>query len=131
MILGIGTDVVEKTRINALLARFGERFRARVFTPAEREAARGRACEASALAKRFAAKEACLKALGTGLAGGISWQDMEIANDARGAPSLHLRGAAAARLSVLTPAGTRAHIHLSLSDERGMALAFVVIEARR
>ncbi len=125
MIIGIGTDLVLVSRIEEVLARQGERFARRILTPDELERYRAHGQPARYLAKRFAAKEAILKALGTGLAGGMSWQDMQIDNDALGAPGVVLSGAALARLQ--ERGGGR--MLLSLSDEREQALAFVVWSA--
>lgn len=130
MILGIGTDLANIDRIAATLARFGDRFRARVFTDAELAKARARRDEAGTLAKRWAAKEACSKALGTGLAMGISWRDMAVVNRRGGQPEMCLTGWAADRLAAMTPPGHQAHVHVSLTDDHPWAQAFVVIEAR-
>jgi holo-[acyl-carrier protein] synthase len=130
MILGIGTDLASITRIEATLARFGERFLARVFTPEERRKAEARADRAGTYARRWAAKEACSKALGTGLRMGISWRDMGIANISTGQPVMHLTGWAARRLAAMTPPGHEAVVHVSLTDDHPWAQAFVVIEAR-
>ncbi|MBN8532183.1 MAG: holo-ACP synthase [Alphaproteobacteria bacterium] len=127
MILGIGTDMVDKHRILRLLEAFPERFPAKILTPAEREAMKRRpqASRASFLAKRYAAKEACLKALGTGLAAGLSWQEMEIGSTEAGAPTLTLSGEALS--AARKKAGGEVALHLSLTDEAAHALAFVVI----
>ena len=130
MILGIGTDLANIERIEGTLARFGERFLARVFTPEERRKAEARADRAGTYAKRWAAKEACSKALGTGLRMGIAWRDMGVANLPTGQPVMHLTGWAARRLAVLTPPGHEAVVHVSLTDDHPWAQAFVVIEAR-
>ena len=133
MILGIGTDLANIERIAATLDRFGDRFRARVFTERElaRAARRGAGeGEAPTLAKRWAAKEACSKALGTGLRMGISWRDMAVGNLGTGQPVMHLTGWAAERLAALTPEGMEAIVHVSLTDDHPWAQAFVVIEAR-
>ncbi|QEN90506.1 holo-ACP synthase [Labrys sp. KNU-23] len=129
MIIGIGSDLCDIRRIEDALVRFGERFERRCFTEGERAKAAGRADKAGTLAKRFAAKEACSKALGTGI-NGIHWHDMEILNAESGRPELRLTGAALRLLEGLLPAGHEAHIHLSLTDEHPLAQAFVVIEAR-
>jgi holo-[acyl-carrier protein] synthase len=129
MILGIGTDLCDTRRIEAALARFGERFTQRCFTPAERAKADRRADRAGTYAKRFAAKEACSKALGTGIRG-IRWQEMGVVNLPSGQPTLALTGKAQARLEALVPAGHEAVIHLTLTDEQPLAQAFVIIEAR-
>ena len=130
MILGIGTDLANIDRIQATLNRFGDRFRNRVFTPTEVAKAARRADEAGTLAKRWAAKEACSKALGTGLAMGISWRDMAVTNLRSGQPVMALTGWAAERLAAMTPAGHHAVVHVTLTDDHPWAQAFVVIEAR-
>lgn len=130
MILGIGTDLANIDRIAATLARFGDRFRQRVFTEAELAKAARRKDEAGTLAKRWAAKEACSKALGTGLAMGISWKDMGVINRRGGQPGMVLTGWAAERLAAMTPPGHQALVHVSLTDDHPWAQAFVVIEAR-
>ncbi len=129
MILGIGTDLANIERIAAVLARHGDRFRNRVFTETELAKAARRRDEAGTLAKRWAAKEACSKALGTGLAMGISWRDMAVRNLPSGQPSMTLTGWAAERLAAMTPPGHSAHIHVTLTDDHPWAQAFVVIEA--
>ncbi|MGB8814607.1 MAG: holo-ACP synthase [Paracoccaceae bacterium] len=130
MILGIGTDLANIDRIAATLARFGDRFRDRVFTKAEQHKAGRRKDEAGTYAKRWAAKEACSKALGTGLAMGISWKDMAVTNLRSGQPMMQLTGWAAERLSEMTPKGYEAIVHVTLTDDHPWAQAFVVIEAR-
>ena len=131
MILGLGSDVVNIERIAASLARQPERFLARVFTPAEAALADSRpALRAATLAKRWAAKEACAKALGTGIGRGFAMPDIEVVHDPLGAPGLLLHGGAADRLAALTPPGHTAHIHVSLSDDLPWAQATVLIEAR-
>lgn len=130
MILGIGSDLCDIRRIERSLARFGTRFTERVFTPGEQAKSDGRATRAPSYARRFAAKEACSKALGTGLRAGVFWRDMEVVNLPGGRPSLRLTGGAAARLARMMPEGHEAVIHVSLTDDPPMALAFVVIEAR-
>ena len=131
MILGIGTDLCNIDRIAATLDRFGDRFLTRVFTPREqaRAASRPRAVAAT-YAKRWAAKEACSKALGTGLRMGISWKDMAVTNLRTGQPVMHLSGWAAERLANMTPPGHIAVVHVTLTDDHPWAQAFVVIEAR-
>jgi holo-[acyl-carrier protein] synthase len=131
MILGIGSDLANIERIEGTLARFGDRFRNRVFTPREqaKAASRPRAIAAT-YAKRWAAKEACSKALGTGLRMGIAWKDMAVSNLRSGQPQMQLSGWAAARLADMTPPGHEAHIHVTLTDDHPWAQAFVVIEAR-
>lgn len=130
MILGIGTDLASIERVAGTLARFGDRFRTRVFTPTELAKAARRKDEAGTLAKRWAAKEACSKALGTGLAMGISWRDMAVANLPSGQPVMHLTGWAAERLAAMTPPGHVATVHVSLTDDHPWAQAFVVIDAQ-
>ncbi|MDB6176743.1 holo-ACP synthase [Paracoccus sp. Z330] len=130
MILGIGTDLANIERIQRTLDRFGDRFRQRVFTETELLKAARRKDEAGTLAKRWAAKEACSKALGTGLAMGISWRDMAVSNLRSGQPVMELTGWAADRLAQMTPAGYEAVVHVTLTDDHPWAQAFVIIEAR-
>jgi holo-[acyl-carrier protein] synthase len=131
MILGIGSDLANIDRIEAVLVRFGDRFRNRVFTEREQRTAEGRArAIAATYAKRWAAKEACSKALGTGLRMGIAWKDMGVANLRTGQPVMQLTGWAAERLAQMTPPGHEAIIHVTLTDDHPWAQAFVVIEAR-
>lgn len=130
MILGIGTDLVQIPRIEATLERFGERFTFRIYTENERKRAERREHDrAASYAKRFAAKEACSKALGTGIRRGVFWRDMGVINLPSGAPSMALTGGAAARLAEMTPPGHRAKISLSLTDDYPLALGFVIISA--
>lgn len=129
MIIGIGSDLVDIRRIEDLIARFGQRFLCRVFTAQERGRCLARARPGASFAKRFAAKEACAKALGTGLAGGVSWQDMEVVSGESGAPLLHLAGGAAGRLAGLVPGGLAARVHVTLTDEYPLAHALVMISA--
>jgi holo-[acyl-carrier protein] synthase len=130
MILGIGSDLTDIRRIEATLARHGKRFLNRCFTETERRKALRRHIAGPTLARRFAAKEACAKALGTGLRQGVFWRDMGVVNLPSGQPTLHLTGGAAQRLEALTPQGLSAFIHLSMTDDPPYAQAFVVIEAR-
>ncbi|MFN7223407.1 MAG: holo-ACP synthase [Paracoccaceae bacterium] len=131
MILGIGSDLANIDRIEATLARYGDRFRNRVFTESEQRKAEGRPhAVAATYAKRWAAKEACSKALGTGLRMGIAWKDMAVSNLSSGQPVMQLTGWAAERLQAMTPAGYQAVIHVTLTDDHPWAQAFVVIEAR-
>jgi holo-[acyl-carrier protein] synthase len=131
MILGIGSDLIDIRRVGRVLDRYGERFLDRVFTPHEKARALRRPDKAAdTLAKRFAAKEACSKALGTGIRQGVYWRDMGVANFASGRPTLRLTGGAAARLAELVPAGYAPDIHLSLTDDHPLAQAIVVISAR-
>ena len=129
MIIGLGSDLCDITRVEQTLARFGERFITRVFTPEERRKAESRAHQAATYAKRFAAKEACAKALGTGFNRGVFMKDMGVINQMSGAPTLKLEGGALKRLESITPEGHRAVIHLTLTDDHPMAMAVVVIEA--
>lgn len=129
MILGIGSDLSDIRRIQASLDRFGDRFRSRCFTEIERRRSEAKPDAAASYAKRFAAKEACAKALGTGLRRGVFWRDMGVVNLRSGQPTLALTGGAAARLAEMTPAGHRAVIHLSMTDDHPYAQAFVIIEA--
>jgi holo-[acyl-carrier protein] synthase len=133
VILGIGNDLIDIRRIEATLERFGKRFIDRIYTPIELDKAErrkaGARIYASTLAKRFAAKEACAKALGTGLRRGVFWRDMGVANAFSGQPTLALTGGAAARLAALTPVGYLARIHLTMTDDYPWAEAMVVVEA--
>ncbi|MDD4615694.1 MAG: holo-ACP synthase [Alphaproteobacteria bacterium] len=129
MIIGIGTDLTNIDRIEKLLARYDKRFVDRLFTPAEHAAAKEKANAAAFYAKRFAAKEACAKALGTGFQDGIWFKDMAVETLPSGQPSLALMGEALKRLQSLTPNGMAAKIHLTLTDDSPWAQAFVVIEA--
>ena len=129
MILGIGTDLANIERIQAALDRFGDRFRARVFTETEQRRAERMSNPAAVYAKRWAAKEACSKALGTGLRMGIAWRDMAVSNLATGQPVMEVTGWAKERLEQMTPEGYTAVIHVSLTDDHPWAQAYVVIEA--
>ena len=129
MIIGVGSDLTDIRRIEATLERFGERFVARIFTDVERARSERKADRAASYAKRFAAKEACAKALGTGIRRGVFWRDMGVVNGRTGQPTLALSGGAARRLVALTPPGFLARIHLTLTDDHPYAQAFVVIEA--
>ena len=130
MILGIGTDLANIERIQGTLNRFGDRFRNRVFTEVEQAKAERRKDVAGTYAKRWAAKEACSKALGTGLSMGSAWRDMSVANLKTGQPKMALTGWAAERLAAMTPEGHEAVIHVTLTDDHPWAQAFVLIEAR-
>lgn len=130
MILGIGTDLANIERIQGTLDRFGDRFRDRVFTDLEQRKAERRKDTAGTYAKRWAAKEACSKALGTGLRMGIAWKDMSVSNLETGQPIMHVTGWAAERLKDMTPEGHEAVIHVTLTDDHPWAQAFVLIEAR-
>jgi holo-[acyl-carrier protein] synthase len=129
MIIGFGNDLCDIRRIEAALERFGDRFVTRCFTDIERKKSEARAARAASYAKRFAAKEACSKALGTGLRFGVAWREMGVVNLASGKPTMALTGGAAARLAELTPYGHEAVIHLTLTDEYPLAQAQVIIEA--
>ena len=132
MIIGMGSDLCNIERIQASLDRFGERFEQRVFTAIEQTtAARRPFTKAGTLAKRFAAKEAFSKAVGTGFRAGVFMKDIGVVNALSGAPTLALTGGAAARLAAITPEGHEAVIHLTLTDDHPWAQAFVVIEARK
>ncbi len=132
MILSIGSDLCNIERIQNSLNRFGERFELRVFTAVERaKAAKRPFTKAGTLAKRFAAKEAFSKAVGTGFKAGVFMKDIGVVNARSGAPTLNLTGGAAARLAAITPAGHEAVIHLTLTDDHPWAQAFVIIEARK
>ena len=129
MILGIGSDLIDVRRIERTIERHGERFLERIFTAAERAKAEGRVRKAETYAKRFAAKEACAKALGTGLRAGVFWRDMGVVNLPSGRPTMKLTGGALKRLQAITPSGYEAQIDLTISDEGPMAVAFVIISA--
>jgi holo-[acyl-carrier protein] synthase len=129
MILGIGSDLIDIRRIQRSIERHGERFLARVYTDLERARADGRGARYASYAKRFAAKEACAKALGTGISGGVFFRDMGVVNLPGGRPTLALTDGAAARLAAMTPPGMRAVVHLTITDDFPLAQAFVVIEA--
>ncbi|MGV9007657.1 MAG: holo-ACP synthase [Brevundimonas sp.] len=129
MILGVGADLCDIRRIQTSLDRFGDRFKRRCFTELERTRSDRKPDPAWSYAKRFAAKEACAKALGTGMRRDVYWRDMGVVNRATGQPTLALTGHAARHLAALTPIGHETRIHLTLSDEHPYALAFVVIEA--
>ena len=130
MIIGIGTDLANIDRIAATLERFGDRFRKRVFTETEQRKAERRLDTPGTYAKRWAAKEACSKALGTGLRMGIAWKDMSVRNLHTGQPVMEVTGWAKRRLDELTPAGHEAIIHVTLTDDHPWAQATVLIEAR-
>jgi holo-[acyl-carrier protein] synthase len=130
MIIGIGTDCCEVERIEGVIQRQGDRFLTRVFTDDERAAAAKRPEPAVYFARRFAAKEACVKALGSGITKQVGWRDVEILNGRAGEPILRVRGAALRRLNRMTPKDHEAALHVSLADDPPMAVAFVVLEAR-
>jgi holo-[acyl-carrier protein] synthase len=129
MIIGIGSDLIDIRRIDQSIERFGERFLGRIFTNLEREKSDKRAQRAASYAKRFAAKEACSKALGTGLRRGVFWRDMGVVNLPGGKPSMQLTGGALTRLHELTPAGHTAQIDLTITDDFPLAQAIVIISA--
>ena len=129
MIVGLGSDLIDIRRVEKSLERFGERFTQRVFTEIERAKSDRRAQRAASYAKRFAAKEACSKALGTGFRKGVFWRDMGVDNLRSGKPTMTLTGGAADCLSRLVPTGHRAEIHLTITDDFPLAQAFVLIEA--
>lgn len=129
MILGIGSDLIDIRRIQKTLDRHGERFTHRCFTEVEREKADSRRLRTETYAKRYAAKEACAKALGTGFRRGVFWRDMEVVNVPGGRPTMALTGGAARRLAEILPSGMAARIDLSITDEPPLAQAFVVISA--
>ena len=130
MIVGIGSDLIDIRRVARTLERFGDRFTERIFTETERRKSDRRDQRAASYAKRFAAKEACSKALGTGLSGDIFWRDMGVVNLPGGKPTMRLTGGAGRRLEALVPAGYEAHVHLTITDDHPLAQAFVIIEAR-
>jgi holo-[acyl-carrier protein] synthase len=129
MILGIGSDLIDIRRVERSIERFGERFLGRIFTDTERAKSDRRAQRSASYAKRFAAKEACAKALGTGLRKGVFWRDMGVVNLPGGKPGMKLTGGALARLRELTPAAHFAQIDLSITDDFPLAQAIVVISA--
>jgi holo-[acyl-carrier protein] synthase len=129
MILGIGSDITDVRRIAKVIERHGDRFLDRIFTATERARAEKRHNRAETYAKRFAAKEACAKALGTGLRAGVWWRDMGVVNQASGRPTMQLTGGAKRRLEAITPKGYEARIELTITDEGATAHAFVIIWA--
>ncbi len=129
MILGLGSDLVDIRRVEKTLARFGARFTHRIFTEGERTKSERRAQRAASYARRFAAKEACSKALGTGFRQSVFWRDMEVVNLPGGKPTMKLTGGAAARLAKMVPQGMRAQIDVSLTDDPPIASAIVIITA--
>jgi holo-[acyl-carrier protein] synthase len=129
MILGLGSDITDARRIAKVIERHGDRFLSRVFTDVERAKAERRKNRVETYAKRFAAKEACAKALGTGIRGGVWWRDMGVINMPSGRPTMALTGGALEQLQKITPAGHAAQIDLTITDEGPMAVAFVVISA--
>lgn len=133
MIIGLGSDIIDIRRIEAVIAKYGDRFLDRVFTPQERAKAerRGERTRVATYARRFAAKEAASKALGTGFSQGVFWRDLGVVNLSSGQPTLRLTGGAAARLSAITPAGHAAQIALTMTDEPPYAQAVVMITGVR
>ena len=129
MILGIGSDIIDIRRIEQTIARHGDRFLDRIFTEVERAKAERRKNRIDTYAKRFAAKEACAKALGTGLRAGVFWRDMGVVNLPSGRPTMQLTGGALERLRAITPAGYQARIDVTITDEYPTAQAFVIISA--
>lgn len=129
MIIGVGVDLVDMRRIERLIERYGNRFIYKIFTKAEQAYANVSSNPIAAYANRFAAKEAAVKALGTGMAGGIGWQDIEVLRAPSGAPSLCFHGKAFERLTASLPPGYMSYIHVSFSDEAPYSTAFVVISA--
>jgi holo-[acyl-carrier protein] synthase len=129
MILGLGNDTIDISRIERSIERYGERFLDRLFTEIERQKSDRRVMRAASYAKRFAAKEACAKALGTGMSQGVFWRDMGVVNEPSGKPTMRLTGGAAKRLAALTPPGHKAQIHLTITDDHPTAQAIVIISA--
>jgi holo-[acyl-carrier protein] synthase len=129
MIVGLGSDLIDIRRVEKSLARFGTRFIKRVFTEVEQAKSDKRANRAASYAKRFAAKEACSKALGTGISRGVYWTDMGVVNLPGGKPTMHLTNGAANRLAEMIPAGHEPRIHVTITDDFPLAQAFVIIEA--
>jgi len=129
VIIGIGSDLIDIRRVEKSLERFGTRFTGRCFTAVEQAKSDGRKNRAASYAKRFAAKEACSKALGTGLAQGVFWKDMGVVNLPSGKPTMVLTGGAAERLALMVPQGHAAIIHLTITDDYPLAQAFVIIES--
>jgi len=129
VILGIGSDLADIRRIERTLERFGERFIRRVFTEIEQAKSEHRRARAASYAKRWAAKEACAKALGSGLRMGVAWREMGVVNLPSGQPTMEVTGGAAARLQALVPPGLSPRIHVTITDDHPWAQAFVVIEA--
>ena len=129
MIIGLGNDIIDIRRVERTIERYGERFLTRVFTDIERTKSDGRALRAASYAKRFAAKEACAKALGTGFRNGVFWRDMGVVNLPSGRPTMELTGGAARVLQELTPDGHEARIDLTITDDFPTAQAIVIISA--
>ena len=129
MIIGLGSDLIDIRRIENSLNRHGDRFVERIYTDIERKKSDSRKNRAASYAKRFAAKEACSKALGTGLSNGVYWRDMGVVNDKFGKPTMKLTNGAAKRLAELMPSGYEPRVHVTITDDFPLAQAFVVIEA--
>jgi len=129
MIIGLGSDLIDIRRVERVIERHGDRFTRRIFTEIEQRKSDRRKLRAASYAKRFCAKEACAKALGTGMARGVFWRDMGVVNLPSGRPTMVLTGGAEQRLKAMTPPGHRALIHLTITDDFPLAQAFVVIEA--
>jgi holo-[acyl-carrier protein] synthase len=129
VIIGIGNDICEIARVEKTLARHGERFTNRCFTEIERKKSDRRKQRAASYAKRFAAKEACAKALGTGMSRGVFWKDIGVINLPSGKPTINLQNGARKALDRLVPDGHDVHIHITITDDNGLAQAFVIIEA--
>ncbi len=129
MIIGLGSDLIDIRRVERTLDHYGEKFIKRIFTEVERKKSEGRANRAASYAKRFAAKEACAKALGTGLRHGVFWRDMGVVNLPSGQPTIKLSGGAARRLAEITPRGLHAAISLTITDDYPLAQAIVIITA--
>ena len=129
MIIGLGSDLIDIRRIEKTLERFGSRFVERLFTDVEKSKSEGRKNRAASYAKRFAAKEACAKALGTGLRGNVFWRDMGVINLRSGKPTMALTGGALQRLEKITPPGMKAQIDLTITDDFPLAQAIVIISA--
>ena len=129
MIIGIGSDTIDIRRVEKVLTRHGERFTRRIFTDVEIDKSERRYLRAASYAKRFAAKEACAKALGTGMSRGVFWRDMGVVNLPSGKPTIRLTGGAAERLQRMLPAGHKGEIHVTITDDFPLAQALVIIEA--
>ncbi len=129
MIVGLGSDLIDIRRIEKSLERYGDRFTKRLFTDIEQRKSDGRHQRAASYAKRFAAKEACSKALGTGMSHGVFWKDMGVINLPGGKPTMQLTGGAGDRLRAMMPDGHEAVVHLTITDDYPLAQAFVIIEA--
>ena len=130
MIIGMGSDTIDIRRIEKTIQRYGDRFISRIFTEVEQRKSDKRLERAASYAKRYAAKEACSKALGTGFRGSVFWRDLGVVNEPSGKPTMHLTGGALSRLQALMPPGHVAHIHVTITDDFPYAQAIVIIEAR-